>query len=166
MFINTQVFRFNIVWGEIMATAKMLTICTLIVVAVAVTLVVTTTGLLGANQTVPSTGIITGANICVYSDNACTMTQDSIDWGVLQPGDIETKTVYVENAGNTTLALTMETSEWNPPSANGPISLSWNRENFAISPNSHVSAHLTLSIEDTITDITNFNFNIIIGSSE
>jgi hypothetical protein len=136
-----------------------------VILAVAVTglfLTVTTAGLLSANQTVPSSGTITTVNVGVYSDSRCTQPLESIDWGSLSPGSEVTKTMHIKNAGNTSITLSMTKSNWNPASANGPITLSWNKEGTSLTFGQTTTATLTLSVSSSISGITTFGVDIII----
>jgi hypothetical protein len=125
-------------------------------------LTVTTTGLLSVSQTVSSSGSVTAINVGVYSDSGCTQALTSIDWGTNTPGSYVTRTFYVKNTGNSQLTLSMATSSWSPSSANGPITLTWNRENVALNAGQSITATLTLGVSSTISGITAFSVNIVI----
>ena len=59
--------------------------------------------------------------------------------------------------------LSMTTSSWNPSTANGPITLIWNRDNYNLPAGASVSATLTLSVSKSIsTSITSFALNVAI----
>ena len=140
-----------------------------VILAVAVTglfLTVTTAGLLSANQTVPSSGTVatvtTTVNVGVYSDSQCRTPLESIDWGSILPGSTVTRTMYVKNTGNTSITLSMTKSNWNPASANGPITLSWNREGTSLTVGQSTMATLTLSVSSSISGITTFGVDIVI----
>ncbi len=99
----------------------------------------------------------------VYSDSACTNPINSIIWGTITAGGNITQTIYVKNTGTgISLALSMTTSNWTPSSANGPITLTWNKEGTRLQPGQSVAATLTLNVSPTIADITNFNVQISI----
>jgi hypothetical protein len=150
-------------WGITMAMRKISKgAITAIVVVVGLALTLTTAGLLGVSQTVPSSATITTVNVGVYSDSACTQTLTSIDWGSISPGDSLTRTIYVKNTGTVQITLSMTKTNWNPPSADGPITLTWNREGWTIDAGQSTAATLTLSVSSSISDITTFSVNIVI----
>jgi hypothetical protein len=135
---------------------------TLAIVSTALFLTVCTTGLLTANQAVNSTGTITAVNVGVYSNSACTQNLTSINWGTISPGDSVTRTIYVKNTGNTRITLAMTKTNWNPSTANGPITVAWNAENQSLDPGNVATATLTLSVSSSISGITNFSVDIVI----
>jgi len=127
-------------------------------------LTVTTAGVLSVSQTVSSSGTVnvTTVNVGVYSDQACTQTLTTIDWGAIAPGDSVTRTIYVKNTGNTQISLSMTKANWSPTSANGPVTLTWNRETTTLSAGQSTSAALVLSVSSSISGITTFGVNIVI----
>lgn len=125
-------------------------------------LTVTTAGLLSVSQTVSSTGTVTAVNVGVYEDSACTQTLTSIDWGTISPGNSVTRTVYVKNTGNTPITLSMTKTGWNPAGADGPITVTWNKEGTALSAGQSTAATLTLTVSSGISGITTFSVNIVI----
>jgi hypothetical protein len=145
-----------------MAMRKISTGAILAIVMVGVILTLTTAGLLSVNQTVPSTGTVTSVNVGVYSDSACTLTLTSIDWGTISPGTSVTRTIYVKNTGNTQITLSMTKTNWNPTGANGPITITWDKESTTLAANAVATATLTLSVSSSISGITAFSVNIVI----
>jgi hypothetical protein len=138
-------------------------------VSIAVTLAVltaTTAGLLSVNRTVTSTGAVTAINVGVYSNSACTNQLTSIDWGTVSPGNSASKIIYLKNTGNAEITLSMDTANWNPSNADGPITLTWNRESATLTPNQVTTATITLSISESITGITNYSVDIVITGTE
>lgn len=125
-------------------------------------LTATTAGLLSISQTVTSTGTITTVNVGVFSDSGCTQALTSIDWGTISPGNSVNKTMYVKNTGNTQVTLNMTTNGWNPANANGPITVTWNKEAATLTASAYTAAVLTLSVSSSISGITSFSVNIVI----
>jgi len=123
------------------------------------------TGLLTAYQQIPNAGIVKAVGVGVYEDVGCSKNVTSIDWGIIEPGEMVDFLVYVRNEGNTPITLNMTTLNWDPPQAAQYISLSWNRENHILEPMSTVQANLTLSVASNI-EVTNFRFDIIITGIE
>jgi hypothetical protein len=145
-----------------MEMRKISTGAILAIMAVGLVLTVTTAGLLSVSQTVSSTGSITTVNVGVYSDSGCTQTLTSIDWGTISPGNTVTRTIYVKNTGNTQITLSMTTNGWSPTSANGPITLTWNREGTTLTVGQSTAATFTLTVSSSISGITSFSVNIVV----
>lgn len=147
-----------------MAMRKISTGTIMAIAIVGLILTVTTAGLLSASQSVYSTGTvdITAVNVGVYSDAGCTLSLTSISWGTISPGNSVTQTIYVKNTGNTPITLSMTTSNWNPVAANGPISISWNRQSQVLSAGSSIAATVTLTVSSSISGVTDFSVNIVI----
>jgi len=138
----------------------------ILVVAALVAASTLVSGLLIASQTIQNTGNVKAIGVGVYSDSGCTNAVSSIDWGVLEPGAATDVTIYVKNEGSIAVVLSMTTNNWNPASASSYMTLSWNRENYALSSGSVVSAVLTLSVSSGVSEITDFSFDIIIIGTE
>jgi hypothetical protein len=132
------------------------------IVMVGLILTVTTAGLLSVSQSVSSSGTVTAVNVGVYSDAACTQTLTSIDWGTISPGSSVTKTIYVKNTGNSQITLSMTKTNWSPTGANGPITVTWNRESTTLGTGYYTSATLTLSVSSGISGISTFSVNIVV----
>lgn len=169
-----------------MAMRKISTGTIMAIAMLGLVLTFTTAGVLSVNQTIPATGNIIvqtpaptsppsspsaspspppTVSLGVYSDSACTQNLTSIDWGTLSPGGSVTRTIYVKNTGNTQITLSMTPANWNPASANGPITLTWNREGTTLSAGQSTSATLTLSVSSSISGITSFSVNIVISGT-
>ena len=125
-------------------------------------LTVTTAGLLSVSQSVSSSGTVTTVNVGVYSDSACTIPLTSINWGSISPGSSVTSTVYVKNTGNSQITLSMTKNSWTPTSADGPISVTWNRESTTLGVGLYTAAVLTLSVSSGISGISTFSVNIVV----
>ena len=157
----------QIYFGEKIMTLKKLYPFALVISTVALTiLTMTTTGLLSVNQTISSTGAVTAINVGVYSDSACTNELTTIDWGTISPGNSETITIYLKNTGNARITLSMTATNWTPVNADGPIELTWDKENANLNPNQETAATLMLSVSESITGITNFSFNVVLTGTE
>ena len=139
-----------------------MTIAVTALVIIGIALTVTTFAAISTTQNVSSNGTVnTSMSLGVYSDSACTVPLSSITWGALTPGTNIARTVYIKNTGSgLSLALGMTASAWNPTSANGPITLTWNKENTKINPGQSVAATLTLVVSSSITDVTGFSVQI------
>ena len=117
-------------------------------------------GILTTSRTLSSSGSVKAINVEVYWDLACTQVVNSVDWGIPEPGDVVSRTVYVKNTGSAQMTLALFDSGWNPAEAANYITLSWDREGALIDAGGVVEAVLTLTVSGSITGITDFSFNI------
>ena len=122
-------------------------------------------GLVTVTRTLSSSGTVNTVNVEVFWDVDCTQIITDIDWGVLDPGESTSKTIYVKNTGSTAMMLNMTYSGWNPVEAGTYLSLTWDREGAIVAVDEVVSAMLTLHVSDTIAGITNYSFDITIAGS-
>ena len=118
-----------------------LSVALIAIIATGLILTMTTVGLLSANQTVQSVGEVTSVNVGVYADSGCTQNLTSINWGTLSPNSSATRTIYVKNTGNTPITLSMTKTNWNPANAEGPITLTWNREGTILTAGKYPRLH-------------------------
>ena len=114
------------------------------------------------HRSISITGTVKAVNVGVYWDQNCTEAVTSIDWGMLEPGESKNVTIYLKNEGNTPINLSLNMSNWNPAEAKNYMSLSWTYSGENLQPDQALSAILILSVEQNVTDITTFNFDIII----
>lgn len=143
-----------------------LVFASILLIAVMIALTLTTFAALGVNKNLNSSGSIThSANLGVYSDSACTVPLTTIDWGSISPGNTATQTLYVKNTGSISLTLSMTASNWSPASANGPLTVTWNRESATLGAGQSTSATLTLAVSSSITEITSFSVQINIAGT-
>jgi hypothetical protein len=149
-----------------MSPKKLSMVALIAIIVTLIILTVTTTGLLSVNQTISSSGTVTAINVGVYSDSACTTELTSIDWGTISPGNSENRTIYLKNTGNAQITLSMTKTNWNPANADGPITLTWNRESTKLDVDQVTTAALTLSLSESISGITNFSVDIVITGTE
>jgi hypothetical protein len=119
------------------------------------------------NRQLPSSGNIAAINVGLYSDYACTLKMESIDWGDIAPGESVNRVIYLKNTGNTQILLSMTANDWTPSYANGPITLTWNKEGTLLDPGEVTSATLTLATVEDISGVTTFSVSIlIIGTAQ
>ena len=137
------------------------------VLAIALICIATTVlGALVARRIISNVGNVKAVGVGVYSDGNCINSISYIDWGFLEPGSSKQFTIYVKNEGNVPIKLSMEVGNWNPPSASNYLTLSWDRQNYVLSPSSCVPAVLTLSVSQDVSGVTGFSFDIIINGAE
>jgi hypothetical protein len=142
-----------------------LTVVALILVAIALT--ATTYGAISVNQSLSTNGSITVTpNLGLYSNSGCTTRLSFIDWGTITPGNNQTRTVYVKNTGTgTSLNLGISTNSWTPSTANGPITISWDKEGKRIAPGQSTTVVITLTSSSSIVEVTTFSVQILISGT-
>jgi hypothetical protein len=146
--------------------AKNITIGSVLAIAFAaifVTMLVS--GALVSTKTISSTGVVTSANLGLYSDSACTQALTSINWGTVSPGGSVAKTVYVKNTGNAQVSLSITKANWNPTTANGPVTITWNQEGAVLATNQVSTATLTLNVASSVSGIATFSVDIVISGT-
>ena len=119
-------------------------------------------GTLVSSKSVSSTGVVASVGLGVYSDSYCTQSLTSIDWGSAIPGNALTRLIYVKNQGSLQVTLSLSTANWNPATANGPLTLTWNRETTSLAAGGVVAATLTLSVLSSINGISTFGMDIVL----
>jgi hypothetical protein len=117
------------------------------------------------NRPLPSSGNIAALNVGIYSDYACTQKLEAIDWGDIAPGGAINKVIYLKNTGSTQITLSMTATNWNPTNADGLISLTWDKEDTKLSKGEVTTAILTLTVAESVIDITYFSVTILICGS-
>ena len=103
--------------------------------------------------------------IDVYADESCSQSISSIEWGSLEPGNSVNRIVYVKNSGSTDVVLGLLTENWNPAAANEYLNLSWDYDGNALDIDAVLSVTLTLSVDSSVSGVTDFNFDIVIIGS-
>ena len=153
-----------------MAINKAIIISIVILALTGVVLTVLSSGLLVAQQSVSTSGNISGnilssINIGVYNDRTATSNCSNINWGNLTAGSAVTQTIYVKNTGDTTETLGMTTSNWSPSSAASSLTLTWNMQGYSLPAGSVVPTTLTLTATSNTGSLNSFSFNIVISGS-
>jgi hypothetical protein len=103
--------------------------------------------------------------IDIYCDIDCTNLMESITWGEIQVGSSVSVNMFVLNNGESGVILSLLTENWNPSILESDVSLVWDYDGTTIDPGEVVEIGLTLSVDPNITNITSFNFDIIIVGS-
>lgn len=136
-------------------------------VVIGTALILTTYAALSTSQNLSSNGTVSSsANLGVYSDSSCTQSTSSINWGTLTAGSVVSQVIYIKNTSSgLSLSLNMTTSNWSPPSANGPVTITWNQQGTDLQPGQVVAATITLTVSSTEVNITTFNAQINIGGT-
>jgi hypothetical protein len=118
-----------------------------------------------ATLSIVSTSSASSSGIGVYSDNACAVPMTTINWGSVSLGGTVTTTVYVKNTGGASLTLSMTTNNWNPTTANGPLTVTWDKQATVLTPGQSTAATITLTASSSITGITSFSVQISISGT-
>ena len=119
-------------------------------------------GVLVSSQTIQMSGVIASANLGVYSDNACTQSLTSINWGTLEPGGSVARTIYVKNIGTVPLTLNLAVSNWAPTTSNTYLTVTWNHENYALGVGNSVSVIITMTASASAGSLTTFSVDIVV----
>lgn len=107
-------------------------------------------------------GKVKALGVGVYWDLNCTERVTLIDWGIIEPGASENRTVYVKNEGNAPIVLYLNTTNWNPPETEDYLTLTWNYSGENLEPLQVLSINMTLTVAQNVTGITNFTFDITV----
>jgi len=145
-----------------MAAQKISTVLLMAITLAGMILTVTAASVINVSEALPMRGTISAVNVGIYSDSQCNQKVTSVDWGTLSPGETLTKTIYIKNTCNTRLTLRMTKTNWDPPEADGPISITWNREGATLNAGQSVQAVITLSVSSSISGITSFDVDVVI----
>lgn len=140
-----------------------------VVVLVVMGLMASALGAVVATRTVSNSSRAPRAlvvGVGVYSDNACATALSTISWGNLNPGYVETYTMYVRNEGNVPVTLNMAVGKWNPASASRYITLTWNKKNYVLPAGQVVQAVLTLTVSSRVSGVTSFSFGLTITGTQ
>jgi hypothetical protein len=105
------------------------------------------------------------ARLGIYSDSACTVPLRNINWGSTATGENVSKTIYLKNTGSASLSIGMATNNWNPTTANGPLTIVWNKQGTVLLPRQSTAATLTLKVLPNAAEMATFNVQIIISGS-
>ena len=106
-----------------------------------------------------------GKNIDVYWDNKCLNRVESIDWGMLAPGETKNVMVYARNEGENGAVLTLNVYGWNPVEASNYLRVEWNYTGAVIKPGETMAIILILTVDLAVKVITNFSVTIEVNSS-
>lgn len=96
----------------------------------------------------------------VYWNDSFTNRITAIDWRTLDPGTTKSYSVNIRNEGSSALTLSMSASNWNPSTASNYLSFTWSHIDQTISAGTIVTVTLTLTVSESITGISSFNFDI------
>ena len=103
-------------------------------------------------------------NIGTIKTLGVTSDTSQIDWGELAAGIGANVTINLKVDGSPA-NLTLSTENWAPASASAYIHLTWDYvDGTVLQPNVWTPVTLILTVDDNITGITNFSFDIVISA--
>jgi len=123
-----------------------------------------TSALIQQSVSFPTSGLVVGVGVGVYSDSGCTQNLTSISWGNVAPGGSVTRSCYVKNTGNSEISLSMATAGWSPSGIGSQVSVIWDREGAQLGAGQVVLASFTLSVLPG-TAGTAFSFTAVVTGS-
>ena len=106
-------------------------------------------------------GVITSVPIGVYWNANCTSPVESINWGNLTVGGVETLTMYVENFGNTSFFLSVQMMNWQASNTSNVASFSC--EEPKVGPGQVAKVDPTLTIFPNASGVSSFSFDVGFG---
>jgi hypothetical protein len=86
----------------------------------------------------------------------------SLSWGVISPSAAKNLTVHVRNEGNIPITLTKAMANLNPSNLATYLTLDWDYGNQPLDPGETLKLTLTLSVSESIANISNFSFDTTI----
>jgi hypothetical protein len=111
-----------------------------------------------SNKSIVYAESVKGIGTGIYWDQACINKTLSLNWGIIAPGSSNNLTVYVRDEGNSAVSLLLRTSDWTPVSASSHITLNWNYTDQVLRINEVIPIELTLTVDPTIDETTDFTF--------
>lgn len=118
--------------------------------------------IISVSITVPNSATLKTIGVEVYWDEGCSNPVTSINWGNLEPGQTETRQVYIKNTGNAAAIFSFIAENWTPTSASSYITVEWNYDGSEVPPNYAVPVTFTLHVSSSIQDIDSFTFDLVI----
>ena len=88
-----------------------------------------------------------------------------IDWGLISPGGYAYRSIYLKSLSTVPVNLTLSTEAWSPSNASDVLTLSWDYDGGDLNPGQIIPVTLTLNVDNAITGITDFAFDIIITAA-
>jgi len=101
-----------------------------------------------------------------YWDKNCSHHVTFVSWGYVEPGSTRNIHVFLRNEGNTSVTLSMSTSNWNPSEASSLVHLSWNYTGEIIEESRVLPVTLSLNVDANIEEIWVISFDTNIEGSQ
>lgn len=115
---------------------------------------------------IKSVGEIENIGVSVWFDNDLTLPCNFINWGLVTPNSSYTLDIYLKNEGNKSVTLSLNTTNWKPINASQWITLDWSYLNETLAPNGVLSVTLMLTIDEAISGINAFEFDITVTAKD
>jgi hypothetical protein len=115
---------------------------------------------------IPASGVLKAVGLEVYEDQACTVKLESIDWGLLAPGESKTITCCVKSSSTVDTELFLRSENWDPAAAASFITVNWAYEGAVLPAGTVAVADLTLHVDPAISNVEGFSGVIIITAVE
>jgi hypothetical protein len=106
-----------------------------------------------------------GRSIDVYQEVNCMNPVQSIDWGMLSPGEEKNVTIYVRNEGESSTVLALDVYGWSPVEAPNYMTVTWNYSGTPVNSGQTVAIQLKLRVDARISGVTNFGVTIDVNSA-
>jgi hypothetical protein len=122
--------------------------------------------LLLAQRVIPTTSTVKTVNLQVYQDSGMANVLTSLNWsnvapiGPMELGQTKTVTVYLWSTSNTPTTLNMTTSNYWPSGVQQYLTVSWNKEGQVLQPNTPTAAEISLNLSPSVSNVTEFSFDI------
>jgi len=100
----------------------------------------------------------------VYWDCNCTNEVFALDWQIVVPGESSDIIVFIKNAGNVNVTLSIASDNWLPPSAASHFTLSWNYSGETLELSQVIPTTLTLAASPD-TDDLDCSFDVVISGT-
>ena len=123
----------------------------------------TTTSVLGSPK---GNSGVTGRNLDIFTDSKGTTSCTNISWGNVNANSSITKTIYVKNPNTYKLTLTLTVSNWTPEEAKSTLSVSSDKNNYALPPGKTIPVVLTLTVGGNTVALTDFDCVIAFSGTQ
>jgi len=133
-----------------------------VVLATVLLLIGLTYGLMQWTHRIKNTATVKVVGVGIYKDVNFTVSVETIDWGILEPGETKNFSAYVKNESNVPINLTMYTEDWQPENASSFITLSWSYDGATVPVEGAVDVTFSLIVSEEVSGIESFNFVIVI----
>jgi len=114
---------------------------------------------------IPSLATLKVVGVGVYKDVNFTVSVTEIDWGVVEPGENKSFSVYIKNESNVPITLTMQTEDWSPATASSFINFSWDYNGSEIPVDGSIPVTFVLNVDPATAGFDAFSFTIVIVGS-
>jgi hypothetical protein len=99
-------------------------------------------------------------NISVYKNGELNEPLTFINWGIVSPDQTANQTFYLANEGNVPITAHFNTSSYLPSNVISYLDISWNYTGTPLNPLEAKPVTMFLHIQSTVSNITDFSFDI------